>query len=106
MIMKMDHLPAVGETVTDAEFYQVYGGKGANQAVAAARAGGDVAFVSCVGEDAYTPQMLKTIKDDGIDTSYVFHEKGIPSGHAIDHDRRCRKQLHISRTWIELQPHS
>jgi ribokinase len=83
LIMKMDHLPAVGETVTDAEFYQVYGGKGANQAVAAARAGGDVAFVSCVGEDAYTPGMLQNYKDDGIDTSYVFHEKGIPSGHAL-----------------------
>lgn len=83
MIMKMDHLPEKGETVTDAEFFQVYGGKGANQAVAAARAGGNVAFVNCVGEDAYTPQMVQNYKDDGIDTSFVFHEKGIASGHAL-----------------------
>jgi ribokinase len=55
LIMKMDRLPEKGETITDAQFYQVYGGKGANQAVAAARAGGNVAFVNCVGEDAYTP---------------------------------------------------
>ena len=58
LIMKMDHLPDKGETVTDADFFQVYGGKGANQAVAAARAGGNVTFVTCVGEDAYIPQTV------------------------------------------------
>lgn len=79
----MDHLPEKGETVTDAEFFQVYGGKGANQAVAAARAGGNVAFVNCVGEDAYTPQMVQNYKNDGIDTRFVFTEKGIASGHAL-----------------------
>lgn len=83
LIMKMDHLPAVGETVTDAEFFQVYGGKGANQAVAAARAGGEVAFVNCVGSDAYTPRMLENFRNDGIDTSYVFHDESRSSGHAL-----------------------
>lgn len=83
LLMKMDHLPEKGETVTDAVFMQVYGGKGANQAVAAARAGGNVAFVNCVGEDAYTPQMVQNYKDDGIDTRFVFLEKGMASGHAL-----------------------
>src|SRR5680860_222338 len=83
LIMKMDHLPEKGETVTDAEFMQVYGGKGANQAVAAARAGGKVVFINCVGEDAYTPQMLQNFKNDGIDTRFVFYEKGMASGHAL-----------------------
>ncbi|WP_319592395.1 ribokinase [uncultured Draconibacterium sp.] len=83
LIMKMDHLPEKGETVTNADFFQVYGGKGANQAVAAARAGGNVAFVSSVGEDAYTPQMLKNYKNDSIDTRFVFEEAGIASGHAL-----------------------
>ena len=83
LIMKMDHLPQKGETVTDAVFMQVYGGKGANQAVAAARAGGNVAFISCVGEDAYTPQMVKNYQKDKIDTRYVFHEKNMASGHAL-----------------------
>lgn len=83
LIMKMDHLPEKGETVTDAIFMQVYGGKGANQAVAAARAGGNVAFVSCVGEDAYTPQMVQNYKNDGIDTRFVFNEKGVATGHAL-----------------------
>jgi ribokinase len=83
LIMKMDHLPQKGETVTDAVFMQVYGGKGANQAVAAARASGNVTFISCVGEDAYTPQMLKNYENDGIDTRFVFREKNIASGHAL-----------------------
>ena len=83
LLMKMDHLPEKGETVTDAEFFQVYGGKGANQAVAAARAGGNVAFVNCVGEDAYTPQMVRDYKNEGIDTRFVFQEKDIASGHAL-----------------------
>ena len=83
LLMKMDHLPEKGETVTDAEFFQVYGGKGANQAVAAARAGGNVAFVNCVGEDAYTPQMVQNYNNDGIDTRFVFQEKGVASGHAL-----------------------
>lgn len=83
LIMKMDHLPEKGETVTDAVFMQVYGGKGANQAVAAARAGGKVAFVNCVGEDAYTPQMVQNYKNEGIDTHFVFQEKGMASGHAL-----------------------
>jgi ribokinase len=83
LIMKMNHLPEKGETVTGAKFMQVYGGKGANQAVAAARAGGNVAFVSCVGEDAYTPQMVRNYKNDGIDTRFVFQEKNVASGHAL-----------------------
>jgi ribokinase len=83
LLMKMGHLPEKGETVTDATFMQVYGGKGANQAVAASRAGGNVSFVNCVGEDAYTPQMVRNFKDDGIDTRFVFNESGIASGHAL-----------------------
>lgn len=83
LIMKMDHLPQKGETVTDAVFMQVYGGKGANQAVAAARAGGNVSFVTCVGEDAYTPQMVINYENDKIDTRFVFQEKNVASGHAL-----------------------
>lgn len=83
LIMKMDHLPQKGETVTDAKFMQVYGGKGANQAVAAARAGGNVTFVNCVGDDLYTPKMIKNFQQDGINTSCIFRETGVASGHAL-----------------------
>lgn len=83
LIMKMERLPDKGETITDAEFYQVYGGKGANTAVGAARAGGNVAFINCVGEDAYTPVMVQNFINDGIDCSRIYHEKGLASGHAL-----------------------
>ena len=83
LIMKMKRLPEKGETVTDAEFMQVYGGKGANQAVAAARAGGEVSFISAVGNDAYTPKMLDNYREDGIETDAIFQEPDIPSGHAL-----------------------
>jgi ribokinase len=83
LIMKMDRLPEKGETITDAGFFQVFGGKGANQAVGAVRAGGNTAFVNCVGDDAYTPQMLKNFRNDGLDIRFVFQETGIASGHAL-----------------------
>jgi ribokinase len=83
LVMKVPRLPKVGETVTDGAFAQVFGGKGANQAVGAARAGGDVAFVGCVGDDSYGGQVVGNLKADGIDTSFVFEEKGIASGTAL-----------------------
>jgi ribokinase len=83
MIMKMDHLPEKGVTVTNAQFMQVYGGKGANQAVGAARAGGDVAFVSCLGNDSFAPIIIQNFAQDGINTSYVFMESDIPTGTAL-----------------------
>ena len=83
LIMKTDRLPAEGETVFGGVLMQGYGGKGGNQAVAAARAGGDVVFVSCVGEDAYTQQMVRNYQNENIDTRFVFHEKNIASGHAM-----------------------
>ena len=83
LIMKLERLPRRGESVPDGIFMQTYGGKGANQAVAAARAGGHVVFVNCVGDDVYTPQMVQNFRDEGLDTRYVFSETGIASGHAL-----------------------
>jgi len=82
-IMKMPRLPRIGETITDSEYMQTFGGKGANQAVGAARAGGNVFFISCVGDDDITPRMLKQYKKDGINIDFVFREKNISSGTAL-----------------------
>src|SRR5512139_2547370 len=83
LIMKLERLPKVGETVTGGTFAQVFGGKGANQAVGAARAGGEVAFVGCVGDDAYGSQVVGNLKADGIDTRFVFEEEEVASGTAL-----------------------
>ena len=82
-IMKMPHLPQRGETVTDAVFLQTFGGKGANQAVAAARAGGDVHFVNCVGDDRYGSAIIENVKAAGVNTDFVFTAAGVASGTAL-----------------------
>jgi ribokinase len=82
-IMKMDHLPARDETVTGAVFMQTFGGKGANQAVAAGRAGGNIIFVNCVGDDPYAETMVAGYEISGVRTDRIFHETGIASGAAL-----------------------
>ena len=82
-IMKMPRLPGVGETVTDAVFMQTFGGKGANQAVGASRAGGNVYFVNCVGDDDTSRRTVEQFRNEGIHTDFVFQEKGISSGTAL-----------------------
>ncbi len=81
--MKLKILPVKGETVTGGEFMQTFGGKGANQAVGAARAGGKVTFISCVGDDHYGQQCIENFRQDNIDTDNIFVEKNIPTGTAL-----------------------
>jgi len=82
-IMKMDHLPRVGESVPNAEFMQTFGGKGANQAVAVARAGGSVDFIGCVGDDAFGTQVIANLKQAGVGVAFTFVEAGVASGAAL-----------------------
>lgn len=71
--------PEPGETVTGREFRTVPGGKGANQAVAAARAGGDVTMIGAVGDDAYGAQLRAGLEHAGLDTDLLHTAEG-PSG--------------------------
>jgi len=82
-LIKTEKLPAFGETVTGGVFFQNYGGKGANQAVGAARAGGNVTFVTCLGEDLYANTLLENFKKDGIETSFVFRDRDEATGSAL-----------------------
>lgn len=83
LIMKMPRLPQRGETITDAVFMQTFGGKGANQAVAAARAGGRVSFVNCVGDDRYGAAIRANLQGAGVDVPYVFTAPDQSSGTAL-----------------------
>ncbi|RCV47994.1 ribokinase [Marinitenerispora sediminis] len=69
LVAYVDAAPASGETVTGTEFRQIPGGKGANQALAAARAGGDVVFLGAVGDDAFGTQLRTTLVESGIEVS-------------------------------------
>ncbi|WP_084516605.1 ribokinase [Microtetraspora niveoalba] len=71
--------PKLGETVTGRAFRTIPGGKGANQAVAAARAGAQVAFIGAVGDDAFGPELRGALFEAGIDTSRLRVVPG-PSG--------------------------
>jgi ribokinase len=82
-LIKSDKLPSFGETVTGGIFMQNFGGKGANQAVGAARAGGEVTFVTCLGEDLYAEELVRSFEKDGIDTRYVFKDKESATGSAL-----------------------
>lgn len=73
--------PGRGETVTGREFRTVPGGKGANQAVAAARAGGEVAMIGAVGDDAYGTLLRDGLEHAGVDTD-LLHTADGPSGTA------------------------
>jgi ribokinase len=83
MIVKVPQLPKPGETVLGGEFSSAAGGKGANQAVAAARAGGDVTLVARVGDDPFGRQATAGFADNGIDVQYVFVDSDAPSGVAL-----------------------
>lgn len=83
LIMQVARLPRPGETVTGGVFSRAFGGKGANQAVGAARAGGTVGFISCLGDDAFAADMLANFQRDGIDTRFVFQEENIATGTAL-----------------------
>jgi len=83
MTMQLEHLPKLGETVTNGEYYQAFGGKGANQAVGAARSGGSVNFVTCLGNDNFSPILLESFIKDNINTNYIFIESGISTGTAL-----------------------
>lgn len=83
MVVKTTHLPAGGETVLGGDFFMNAGGKGANQAVAAARYGKHVVFVAKTGDDLFGRQVRESMKQDGIVTDYVFVDKEHPSGVAL-----------------------
>lgn len=80
MIIKVPRIPQPGETILGGEFSTASGGKGANQAVAASRAGGDVTFVARVGDDMFGEKAVKGFQEDGINVEYVKIDPEEPSG--------------------------
>ena len=83
MVVKTTHLPRPGETVLGGVFLMNAGGKGANQAVAAARLGAQVTFICKTGNDIFGQQSKQLFADEGIDTTYVFSDAEHPSGVAL-----------------------
>jgi ribokinase len=83
MVVKTRKLPAPGETVLGGTFLMNPGGKGANQAVGAARLGGQVTFVAKVGNDIFGQQAISGFQQEGINTTYILTDNDHPSGVAL-----------------------
>lgn len=83
MMIKLERIPRAGETLLGGEFLTAAGGKGANQAVAAARAGGQVSLIARVGCDALGDQAIDGFTGDGIDVSHVTRDRRSASGVAL-----------------------
>ncbi len=83
MILEVSRIPKPGETVLGKTFSMAAGGKGANQAVAAARAGGDVHFIARLGDDLFGKQSLAGFHKDGIHTKHISFDDTFPSGVAL-----------------------
>ncbi len=83
MVIKSPHLPAPRQTVTGGQFMMAPGGKGANQAVAAARLGAKVTLVACVGNDAFGRQAIENFRREGIHTQAVARRRSHPTGIAM-----------------------
>ncbi|MGB8490662.1 MAG: ribokinase [Bacteroidales bacterium] len=83
MVVKCRKLPSPGETILGGTFFMNPGGKGANQAVAAARLGGNVTFVTKTGNDLFGDQSKVIFKNEGINTDYIIRDVKNPSGIAL-----------------------
>jgi ribokinase len=83
MIIKVGHIPKPGETILGGEFAMAAGGKGANQAVGAARAGGTVTLIARVGRDMFGDKAVAGFVADGINVDYIVRDKTSPSGVAL-----------------------
>jgi ribokinase len=83
MIVRAPRLPVPGETVLGGAFHQAHGGKGANQAVAAARLGADVTFITRLGTDAFSDQIAEALKGEGIAIAHIGRDPDFPTGVAL-----------------------
>ena len=80
--LRVPHIPAPGETLTSSSMLTCFGGKGANQAVAAARAGGAVSMIGCVGQDDYGTRYIECLRGEDIETSGIMRST-LPTGTAF-----------------------
>ncbi|GHT12848.1 ribokinase [Bacteroidia bacterium] len=117
LVVKAERMPEPGETILGGAFMMTAGGKGANQAVAVARMGGDVTFIARVGNDMFGNQSVEGYKKDGMDTSYIARDAQTPSGVALicvdkkgensivvasgANNRLCKNDIDAAKTKIE-----
>jgi ribokinase len=83
MVVKVQRRPAKGETLLGTDFFMSPGGKGANQAYAAAKLGASVAMIGQVGDDLFADQLIGNLRAAGAETRYIAKAQGMSSGVAL-----------------------
>jgi ribokinase len=83
LVIRSPHIPRPGETIIGSDFQTIPGGKGANQAVAAARLGGEVSMVGRVGDDAFADVLLDNLSSSGVNAEYVRRDENAATGVAL-----------------------
>ncbi len=83
LVVEVDTIPLVGETVLGGDLRRIPGGKGANQAVAAARLGRDVAMIGRLGDDEGGAMLRSALEGDGVDTRHLLTTADVPNGVAL-----------------------
>ncbi|MDX2189239.1 MAG: ribokinase [Bacteroidota bacterium] len=106
MVVKTAYFPKPGETIIGGKFLMNAGGKGANQAVAAARMGAEVTFISKIGNDIFGKQAVQGFENEGINTDYIITDNDNPSGVAlITVDKNGENSIVVAPgANMELQP--
>lgn len=83
LVVRSSHFPRPGETILGEDLATIPGGKGANQAVAAARLGASVAMVGCVGRDAFGEMLIENLKQNHVDAGHIRRDPSAATGTAI-----------------------
>jgi ribokinase len=83
LVVETERYPEEGETIIGGKFEQIPGGKGANQALAAAKLGDDVEFIGACGDDSFAPKLKSSLKSGGAEIANIFEVKGVSTGVAV-----------------------
>ncbi|MDU2147772.1 MAG: ribokinase [Paeniclostridium sordellii] len=96
LVVNVENMPKKGQTLIGSDFKEVPGGKGANQAVAMARLGGDVTMVGKVGTDSFGETLINALKKDNVDTTYIHKENGSTGVAMITVDQNAENAIVVA----------
>lgn len=83
LVVNLPHMPAIGETIITSSIEEIPGGKGANQAYSCAKMGGEITFLTAIGEDSFGKQICNNLLGEGIDINHILISSESPTGVAF-----------------------
>ncbi|MDQ0060662.1 sugar/nucleoside kinase (ribokinase family) [Paenibacillus harenae] len=95
VVNQVEHFPQPGETIASKGNDFIPGGKGANQAVAVARAGGNCTMVGAVGDDPYADSLIASLQTKGVDTKLILRKDGV-SGIGVYYRQKRRRESYCA----------